>query len=86
VILVSLPSAHITQLRNILDSNIIEIIIGLVLNEQISFMKQQFFMGHRYTILQETEILDRSLIDQHVSMLCFYENVRASSFFVDTAF
>jgi hypothetical protein len=28
--------------------------------------------------------LDRRSTDQHLSMLCFYENMRTSNFFVDT--
>jgi hypothetical protein len=39
-------------------------------------MKQQFAVTHRYTILQEAGTLDRSLIQQHLSMLRFYENIR----------
>jgi len=36
-------------------------------------MKQQFVVNHRYTVLQETEEVDRSVIDEHISMVCFYD-------------
>jgi hypothetical protein len=34
---------------------------------------------HIYAVLLETEKLVRSLIDQQLNMLCFYENVRKSN-------
>jgi len=43
-------------------------------------MKQQFVVPHGYTSLQETEKLDRSSKDQHLSMLCFNENVKTKNF------
>jgi hypothetical protein len=50
--------------------------------QDISIMKQQLVVTHRYTVLQETEKkLDRSLTYQNLSMLCFYENIRTSNFF-----
>ena len=36
-------------------------------------MKQQFVVNHRYTVLQEAEKVDRSVIDQHLSMVCLYD-------------
>jgi len=49
-------------------------------------MKQQFAQPHRYTIVRQTEtnLIDPT-IDEHLSMLCFYENIRRF-FFVDTEF
>jgi hypothetical protein len=44
----------------------------------ISLMKQQFYRRQKK--------LDQSSIDQRVSTLCFYENVRTRNFFVDTTF
>jgi len=41
----------------------------------ILLMKQQSVVPHRYTILQETEKLYRSLIDQRLSMLCFFKKM-----------
>ena len=38
-------------------------------------MKQQFVVTHRYTVLLETKKFDRSLADQHLSTLGFYENI-----------
>jgi hypothetical protein len=47
----------------------------------LSRLKQQFGLTHRYTILQGTEKkIDRSSVDRHVSMLCFYENIRTGNF------
>jgi hypothetical protein len=49
-------------------------------------MKQQFVIKHQYTVLEQTEQLDQSLMDQQLSMLCFFENVRTCNIFVDTTF
>jgi len=54
--------------------------------DYVPLMKQQFVLTHRYTVLQETEELDRSSVDQHLSMLCFYEHIRTRNFFVGTTF
>jgi len=43
-------------------------------------MKQKLVIIYRHTVLQETEKLDQSLIDQHLGMLCFYGNTRRSNF------
>jgi hypothetical protein len=51
-----------------------------------SFTKQQFVITHQNTILQEREKLDRSFTDQHVSMSCFYKNIKKSNISVDTPF
>jgi hypothetical protein len=38
----------------------------------ISLMKQKFVVSHRYTdFTGDKKTCDRSLIDQHLSMLCF---------------
>ena len=42
--------------------------------------KNQFFIPQWYTVSQETETFDWSSVDQHVSMLCFYKNIRTSNF------
>jgi hypothetical protein len=48
-------------------------------------MKQQFVVTHGYAALQETEKLDRSSKEQHLSVLCFNENVfKKKEIFVDT--
>ena len=52
----------------------------------ISFMKQQFVLSHRYTILQKKRKLDRSSVDKQLSILRFHENVRTRNVFVDTTF
>jgi len=45
-------------------------------------MKEQFVVTHPDTVSEETERrLDRLLIDQHLSLLCFYGNIRRSEFF-----
>ena len=38
-------------------------------------MKQEFVLTHGYAALQETEKLDRSSKEQHLSVLCFNKNV-----------
>jgi len=39
----------------------------------------EFVVTHRYTLLQQIE-LDRPSTDQHLSMLCFYQNIWTSNF------
>jgi hypothetical protein len=46
----------------------------------LSLTKRQFVVNHRYLVLQETEKLDRSLIDHHLGLLCFYENTKRGNF------
>jgi hypothetical protein len=42
----------------------------------------KYLLTWHTTMLQETKKkLDRSLTDQHLSMLCFYWNIRTNSFF-----
>jgi hypothetical protein len=43
-------------------------------------MKQQLNVTHRHTVLQETEKHDRFLVDQHLSVLCIYDNRSTNSF------
>jgi hypothetical protein len=43
-------------------------------------MKRWFVVTHRCWIVQETEKLDRSLIDKHWSVLWFYKNIRRNNF------
>ena len=67
-----LSKAHLTQLRNSLDCNIIQVTIELVLNEELSPVRQQCFVTHLYTLLRETEKKPQQFSrDQHVNML-FY--------------
>jgi hypothetical protein len=39
--------------------------LPVVLLSYIPFMKQQFVVTDRYTVLQETKKFDRSFVDQH---------------------
>jgi hypothetical protein len=43
-------------------------------------MKQQFAITHQHTALPQTEQLDQTLTDQHLSVLCLCENVRLFQF------
>jgi hypothetical protein len=43
-------------------------------------MKQQFVITHQYTVLQQTEQLDQSLMDQQLSMLCFLKMLELAIF------
>jgi hypothetical protein len=56
------------------------VLFALLKEMDMSLMKRQFVVTHQYTVLLETEKLCRSLIDQHLSMLCFYESIRRSNF------
>ena len=57
----------------------------MYVSANMSLMKQQSVVSppiHNFTGDRKT--LDRSLIDQYLSMSCFYENIRGSNIFVDT--
>jgi len=41
--------------------------------------KSNFFVTPRYTVLQDMKKVYRSSLDQHLSMLFFYENVRTNN-------
>jgi hypothetical protein len=43
-------------------------------------MKQQFNVTHWHAVLQETEKHNRSLVDQHLGVLCIYDNRSTNSF------
>jgi len=43
-------------------------------------MKQQFVVTHGYTHLQGVKNLDRPSVDQHLGILCYYENIRTSKY------
>jgi hypothetical protein len=45
-------------------------------------MKQKFVITHQYSFIgdHKEKKLHRSLIDQHLSTSCFYENIRRNNF------
>jgi len=43
-------------------------------------VKQLFVVTHRYTLLQKSEKIDRSVTDQNLNTLCFYESIRRGFF------
>jgi hypothetical protein len=49
-------------------------------------MKQHLVLTHQQSLTVGRKEIDKSSKDQHFGMLCFYENVRTSNFFVDTKF
>jgi hypothetical protein len=60
--------------------------VEIQLRFSISLVKEKFVLTHRYTVSQETEKLDRCLINQYLSTSGFYKNIKRSNIFVDTRF
>ena len=72
-----LQIANTVQKATIL--NMVDVTHKTLLTERrISLMKQQFVVTRRYTNLQETENPYRSSTDQHLSVLCFYEDTKSN--------
>ena len=58
--------------------------LSKLLYQNKSIMKHQFFLTHCTHFYRREEKPDRSLTDQHLYMLCFYENLRRKNFFLWT--
>jgi hypothetical protein len=46
----------------------------------IRLKAEKFIVTHRHTVLQETELTWQIINRSHLSVFCFYENIKRSSF------